>query len=35
MFGKKINFVEDTFKRKIIFRDVEHAYVLASLGFSL
>jgi len=33
-FGKKINFVSDKFERKIIFRDVEHAFVLASQGFS-
>ncbi len=33
-FGRKINFVSDQFKRKIIFRDVEHAFVLASQGFS-
>lgn len=33
-FGKKINFVSDSFKRNIIFRDVEHAFVLASQGFS-
>ena len=33
-FGKKINFVSDPFKRKIVFRDVEHAFVLASQGFS-
>ena len=33
-FGKKINFVSDSFKRKIIFRDVEHAFVLASEGFA-
>jgi hypothetical protein len=33
-FGKKINFVSDKFKRNIIFRDVEHAFVLASQGFS-
>nr|MBC8359794.1 hypothetical protein [Candidatus Desulfatibia profunda] len=33
-FGKKINFVSDEFERKIIFRDVEHAFVLASQGFS-
>jgi hypothetical protein len=32
-FGKKINFVKDPFKRKVIFRDVEHAFVLASQGF--
>jgi len=33
-FGRKINFISDDFRRKIIFRDVEQAYVLASLGFS-
>ena len=33
-FGKKINFVSDPFKRKIIFRDVEHAYILANNGYS-
>ena len=33
-FGKKINFVSDNYKREIIFRDVEHSFVLASLGFS-
>jgi len=33
-FGKKINFVKDTFQRKIIFRDIEHAYILAKNGFS-
>ena len=33
-FGKKINFVSDSFKRKVIFRDVEHAFVLASEGFA-
>jgi len=33
-FGKKINFVSDPLKRKIIFRDIEHAFVLASQGFS-
>jgi hypothetical protein len=33
-FGKKINFVKDPFKRKILFRDVEQAFVLASQGFS-
>ena len=32
-FGKKINFVSDPFKRNVIFRDVEHAFVLASRGF--
>ncbi len=33
-FGKKINFVSDSHRRKIIFRDVEHSFVLAYLGFS-
>jgi hypothetical protein len=33
-FGRKIKFVSDKFKRKIIFRDVEQAFVLASQGFS-
>ncbi|MFC2035032.1 hypothetical protein ACFLUJ_02790, partial [Chloroflexota bacterium] len=33
-FGRKFNFVSDEFRRKIIFRDVEHAFVLASSGFS-
>jgi hypothetical protein len=33
-FGKKINFVTDKFKKKIIFRDIEHAYILANSGFS-
>jgi len=33
-FGKKINFIEDTFFRKVIFRDIAHAFYLASLGFS-
>jgi len=32
-FGKKINFVKDEFRRKIIFRDIEQAYFLASNGF--
>ena len=32
-FGRNINFVSDSFKRKIIFRDVEHSFVLASSGF--
>ena len=32
-FGKKFNFVTDQFKRKIIFRDIEHAYILANHGF--
>lgn len=33
-FGRKMNFVKDRFKRKIIFRDAEHAYVLATQGFA-
>jgi hypothetical protein len=33
-FGRKINFVSDNFRRNIIFRDVEHAFLLASSGFS-
>jgi len=33
-FGKKINFVSDQFKRDVIFRDVEQAFVLASHGFA-
>ena len=28
-FGRKINFVKDPFCRKVIFRDVEQAYILA------
>ena len=32
-FGRKINFVKDAFKRKIIFRDIEQAYFLAFNGF--
>jgi len=32
-FGKKINFVSNQFKRKVIFRDVEQAFVLASQDF--
>ncbi len=33
-FGKKIYFVQDAFKRKIIMRDVGQAYLLARYGFS-
>jgi hypothetical protein len=33
-FGKKINFVKEQYKRKVIFRDVEDAFVLASQGFA-
>jgi hypothetical protein len=32
-FSRKINFVGDSFRRKIIFRDVAQAYVLAKSGF--
>ena len=32
-FGKKINFVKDKYKRSIIFRDVEHAYILSKNEF--
>ncbi|MBU1045436.1 MAG: hypothetical protein KJ915_13700 [Candidatus Omnitrophica bacterium] len=33
-FGRRINFVKGDFKRKIIFRDVEQAYILAVDGFN-
>lgn len=33
VFGKKIAFVKDAFKRKVIFRDIEHAFLLARYGF--
>ncbi len=33
-FGRKMSFVTDPFRRKIIFRDIEQAYVLANSGFS-
>lgn len=33
-FGMRINFIKDKFCRKIIFRDVEQAYILAKNGFS-
>jgi hypothetical protein len=32
-FGKKIHFVKDKYKRDIIFRDVEQAYILVKNGF--
>lgn len=32
-FGKRINFIQDQFKRKVIFRDVEQAFLLAHHGF--
>jgi hypothetical protein len=31
--GKGISFVKDEFKRKVIFRDIEQAYLLANYGF--
>ncbi|GEM_PF-1386673 len=31
--GKRISFVKDGFKRKVIFRDIEQAYLLANYGF--
>jgi hypothetical protein len=33
-FGRKINFIHDQYQRKIIFRDVEDAYLLCKNGFS-
>jgi hypothetical protein len=33
-FGISINFVRNPFKKNIIFRDIEQAYILASKGFS-
>jgi len=33
-FGKKIIFVTDKFKKTTIFRDIEHSYTLANLGYS-
>ena len=32
-FGKKINFIENQFIRKVIFRDIEHAYTLCKSGY--
>ena len=32
--GRRINFVKDSFQRNIIFRDIEHEYVLEKKGFS-
>jgi len=31
-FGRKINFIKEPFKRKVIFRDVQHAYILWKIG---
>jgi len=33
-FGKRINFVKDPFKRTVIYRDVEQAFILERSGFS-
>ena len=33
-FGKRIGFVKDKFKRKILFRDIEQAFLLAHHGFN-
>lgn len=33
-FGKRINFVKDPFKRTVIYRDVEQAFILGRSGFS-
>jgi hypothetical protein len=33
-FALKVKFVKDKFKRGIIFRDIEHAYVLSKSGYS-
>ena len=33
-FGKRINFVKDGFKRKVIYRDTEQAFMLARQGFT-
>ena len=33
-FGKKINFVQDAFKRKVIYRDIEQAFTFARHGFN-
>jgi len=32
--GKKLNFIKDKFKKSIIFRDIEQAFVLANMSFS-
>ena len=33
-FGIKINFIKDSFRRNIIFRDIEQAYALWQIGFN-
>ncbi len=32
--GKRINFIRETFRREIIFRDIAQSYYLANIGFS-
>ena len=34
LFGRRISFISDSYKRKTIFRDVAHAYELEKNGFS-
>lgn len=34
VFAKKINFVKDIHQKRILLRDVEHAYILSQNGFS-
>lgn len=34
IFGRRINFVGNSFKRKIIFRDTEQAYIFSKHGFN-
>lgn len=33
-FGRKIKFVSDSYKKEIIFRDIEQSFILASVGYS-
>lgn len=33
-FGRKLNFIHDPFKKKIIYRDVAQAYILSKNGFN-
>lgn len=33
-FGRKLNFIHDPFKKKIIYRDVAQAYILSKKGFN-
>jgi len=32
--GKKLSFIKDQFKKNVIFRDIEHAFLLAQNGFN-